>query len=52
MLEGTGVFLRSEVFDESEWQDISNAINAAADGVAGASWSDAARRAKTFGRNL
>jgi ATP-dependent helicase HepA len=49
VLEGTGVFLRSEVFDEAEWQDISNAINAAAEGVAGASWNDALRSAKNLG---
>jgi ATP-dependent helicase HepA len=49
VLEGTGVFLRSEVFDEAEWQDISNAINAAAEGVAGASWNEAVRRAKSLG---
>jgi hypothetical protein len=49
VLEGTGVFLRSEVFDEAEWQDISNAINAAAEGVAGASWNEALRSAKSLG---
>ncbi|MGE0677731.1 helicase-related protein [Pseudolabrys sp.] len=49
VLEGTGVFLRSEVFDEAEWQDISNAINAAAEGIAGASWNDALRTAKALG---
>jgi ATP-dependent helicase HepA len=49
VLEGTGVFLRSEVFDESEWEEISDAIGAAADGVAGASWGAAARQAKTLG---
>jgi hypothetical protein len=46
VLEGTGVFLRSEVFDEDEWLDLSNAINAAAEGRAGASWNDALRTAK------
>ncbi len=51
VLEGTGVFLRSEVFDESDWEAISNAIAAAADGVAGASWGDAERQAKTIGNN-
>lgn len=49
VLEGTGVFLRSEVFDESEWEEISNAIGAAADGATGASWGDAAKQAKTLG---
>jgi|HubBroStandDraft_1064217.scaffolds.fasta_scaffold00060_40 ATP-dependent helicase HepA len=49
VLEGTGVFLRSEVFDESEWQEISTAIGTAADGVIGASWGDAAKQAKTLG---
>jgi ATP-dependent helicase HepA len=49
VLEGTGVFLKSEVFDESEWEAISNAIGAAADGSGGGSWTDAAREAKTLG---
>ncbi len=49
VLESTGVFLRSEVFDESEWMDISNAISAAANGSAGASWIDAAKQAKSLG---
>ena len=49
VLEGTGVFLRSEVFDESEWEEISDAIGAAANGVTGASWGDAERQAKTLG---
>ena len=49
VLEGTGVFLRSEVFDESEWEDISDAIGAAANGIRGASWRDAERQAKTLG---
>jgi hypothetical protein len=49
VLEGTGVFLRSEVFDESEWDAISDAIAAAVNGVAGATWRDAARQAKTLG---
>ena len=46
VLEGTGVFLRSEVFDEAEWQEISKAISAA---VNGASWADAAKQAKSLG---
>jgi ATP-dependent helicase HepA len=49
VLEGTGVFLKSEVFDEAEWEDISKAISAAADGNTGASWNDAARQAKKLG---
>jgi superfamily II DNA or RNA helicase len=49
VIEGTDVFLRSEVFDEGDWQDISNAINAAAEGVAGASWNEAVRCAKRLG---
>lgn len=49
VLEGTGVFLRSEVFEESEWEGISDAIGAAANGVTGASWGDAERQAKTLG---
>ncbi|MGO8546125.1 helicase-related protein [Rhizobium ruizarguesonis] len=49
VLEGTGVFLRSEVFDESEWEEISDAIGAAANGLTGASWGDAAKQAKTLG---
>lgn len=49
VLEGTGVFLRSEVFDESEWEEISGAIAGAAAGVAGASWGDAAKQAKSLG---
>ncbi|HKV54217.1 MAG TPA: helicase-related protein [Candidatus Binataceae bacterium] len=50
VLEGTGVFLRSEVFDEAEWLDISNAINAAAQGAAGTSWGDALRSARSLGQ--
>ena len=49
VLEGTGVFLRSEVFDESEWEHISEAIGSAADGITGGGWGDAARQAKTLG---
>jgi hypothetical protein len=49
VLEGTGVFLRSEVFDESEWQEISDAICAAANGVSGASWVDAEKEARRLG---
>lgn len=49
VLESTGVFLRSEVFDESEWEEISDAIGAAANGMTGASWGDAERQAKSLG---
>ncbi|MBA4040318.1 MAG: hypothetical protein K2Y20_15870 [Sphingomonas sp.] len=49
VLEGTGVFLRSEVFDESEWKAISDAIASAANGVTGATWGDAAKQARTLG---
>lgn len=49
VLEGTGVFHRSEVFDDSEWVEISTAINEAAYGMAGATWGDAANRAKSVG---
>lgn len=49
VLEGTGVFLRSEVFDESEWKAISDAIGSAANGVTGATWGDAAKQARTLG---
>lgn len=48
-IEETRVFLRSEVFDEAEWKDISDAIGAAAEGKAGASWKDAARHAEVLG---
>lgn len=50
VLEGTGVFLRSEVFDESEWMAISEAIAGAANGVNGATWGDAAKEARTLGK--
>jgi hypothetical protein len=49
VLEGTGVFLRSEVFDESEWAEISDAIASAANGVSGATWGDAAKQARRLG---
>lgn len=52
VLEGTKVFEKSEVFDEVEWAEISKAINAAADGIAGASWGEAARRAKSLGSSI
>jgi ATP-dependent helicase HepA len=50
VLEGTGVFLRSEVFDESEWAEISTAIARAADGLTGATWGEAAKQARTLGQ--
>ena len=49
VLEGTGVFHRSEVFDDSEWAEITSAINEAAYGMAGATWGNAAKRAKSVG---
>lgn len=52
VLEGTKVFEKSEVFDEAEWAEISKAINAAADGIAGASWGEAALRAKSLGATI
>jgi hypothetical protein len=51
VLESTGVFLKSEVFDESEWEAISKAINAAADGTGGGSWTEAVRQAKSLGES-
>jgi hypothetical protein len=50
VLEGTGVFLRSEVFDESEWAAISEAIASAASGVSGSTWGDAAKQARALGQ--
>lgn len=52
VLDGTKVFEKSEVFDETEWSEISRAINAAADGMAGASWGEAAARAKSLGATI
>lgn len=49
VLEGTGVFHKSEVFDENDWADITKAIRAAAEGNVGSSWSDAVRQAMTLG---
>lgn len=49
VLESTGVFLRSEVFDESEWEEISDAITRVANGITGATWGDAAKQARTLG---
>lgn len=52
VLEGTGVFHKSEVFDESEWEAISDAINSAADGRGHTNWSDALREAKALGEKF
>lgn len=49
VLEETGVFLRSEIFDDSDWIETSEAISEAANGLAGASWSKATKRAKLLG---
>ncbi|MET0369855.1 MAG: helicase-related protein [Sphingobium sp.] len=49
VLEATKVFEKSDVYDESEWAEISNAINAAAEGNRGASWTEAASCALDLG---
>ncbi len=49
VLEGTGVFLKSEVFDEDEWAGITAAIAEAAEGHTGVGWNDAAREARELG---
>ncbi len=49
VLEATNVFEKSEVYDESEWEAISEAIGSAADGDPGVSWSDAATQARVLG---
>jgi hypothetical protein len=49
VLEETKVFERSEVYDEAEWEAISEAINAAAEGEVGASWKDATTCARSLG---
>lgn len=49
VLEATKVFEKSEVWDDSEWEAISEAINAAAEGDAGASWSEATSCARELG---
>jgi superfamily II DNA or RNA helicase len=52
VLEGTGVFERSDVFDEAEWLEISRAIEATASGKEGSSWAAASREAAKLGRHL
>lgn len=50
VLEATNVFEKSEVWDDSEWEAISKAINAAAEGDPGATWSDATSYARNLGK--
>lgn len=49
VLEATKVFEKSEVYDEAEWAEISEAINAAAEGNPGASWTNATLCARDLG---
>lgn len=49
VLETTKVFEKSDVYDESEWAEISDAINAAAEGNPGASWTEATSCARDLG---
>lgn len=49
VLEATKVFEKSEVYDEFEWAEISDAINAAAEGNPGASWTEATSCARDLG---
>lgn len=49
VLEATKVFEKSDVYDESEWAEISDAINAAAEGNPGASWTEATSCARDLG---
>jgi hypothetical protein len=49
VLEATKVFEKSDVYDESEWAGISDAINAAAEGNPGASWTEATSCARDLG---
>jgi glycosyltransferase involved in cell wall biosynthesis len=49
VLDGAGVFQRSEIFDESEWAEISDGIDNAAYGSAGVAWDDVSRRARSLG---
>jgi len=49
VLEATKVFQKSDVYDESEWAEISDAINAAAEGTPGATWIQAASCARDLG---
>lgn len=49
VLDATKVFEKSDVYDESEWAEISNAINSAAEGNSGASWTQATSCARDLG---
>jgi len=49
VLEATGVFEKSDVYDEAEWAEISDAINAAAEGSSGAGWTEATSCARDLG---
>jgi ATP-dependent helicase HepA len=51
VLEGTGVFMKSEVFDESEWEAITKAISAAIEGGGKGSWADAVHEAEELGES-
>lgn len=52
VLEGTGVFEKSEVFDEADWLGIGEAIGSAASGKDGASWALASREAAELGKHF
>ena len=49
VLEGSGVFVSSDVIDDAEGTAIAESINRAAKGLAGASWGEAVTRAKALG---
>lgn len=49
VLEATRVFEKSEVYDEAEWAEISDAINVAAEGKPGSSWTEATSCARDLG---
>lgn len=49
VLEATKVFEKGDVYDEAEWAEISDAINAAAEGNPGASWTEATSCARDLG---
>jgi ATP-dependent helicase HepA len=49
VLEATKVFEKSDVYDEAEWAEISDAINSAAEGNPGASWTEATSCARDLG---
>lgn len=49
VLEATKVFEKSDVYDEAEWAEISGAINSAAEGNPGASWTQAVSSARDLG---